>query len=173
MSFLKQISLLPLAPVNTPALAIDQCKSHWVWLKFWRIIAWRCCTQQLPYNWLQRHILGFAGMFEFNKWEVANRALVCHSRRDPATLPFSKVTHVCLSPAVRVVIWLRVVRVGPQCVIMKPCMPITTSCPSPGQLKGGFETASWIVSLCKLLGLALAIAFVSFCFCCVCGFCAC
>jgi len=99
--------------------------------------------------------LGFAGTFELKRWGNANSTLVCHSRSDLATLPFSKVTHVCLSPAVRVVIWPRVVRVGPQCVIMTPCMAVKTSCPCPGQLEGGFETAAWIASLCKWLGLAL------------------
>lgn len=86
----------------------------------------------------------------------ANRALVCHSRSDPATLPFSKVIHVCLFPAVCVVIRPCVVHVGPQCVIVTPCIAVKTSCPSPGQLKGGFETAAWIASLCKCLRLALA-----------------
>lgn len=56
--------------------------------------------------------LGVAGTFELKRWRKANRALVCHSRSDPAILPFLKVTRVCLSPAVRAVIWPRVARVG-------------------------------------------------------------
>lgn len=47
---------------------------------------------------------------------------------DQATLPFPKFPDVCLSPAVLVLI-------GPQCVIVAPCMAVKTSCPSPGQLK--------------------------------------
>lgn len=54
---------------------------------------------------------------------------------DQATLPFPKLTNVCLSPAVRVVICPCVVLIGPQCVIVAPCMAVKTSCPSPGQLK--------------------------------------
>lgn len=100
--------------------------------------------------------VGFAGTFELKRWGDTSRALVCHSRSDLATLPFSKVIHVCLSAAVCVVIWPHVAHVGPLCVIVTPCVAVKTSCPSPGQLNGGFETAAWIASLYKWLGLALA-----------------
>lgn len=90
--------------------------------------------------------LGFAGMFVLERWGNAKQSLACHSRKDPAALPFTKVTHVCLSSAVCVAVWPRVVRVGPQCVIVTLCMAVKTPCPSPGQLKGRFETASWTAS---------------------------
>lgn len=85
----------------------------------------------------------------------ANRALVCHSGSDPATLPFSKVTHVCLSPAVCVVIWPRVVCVGPQCVITTPCMDVKTLCPSSGQLKGDLKLPLGLLPSANGWGLLL------------------
>lgn len=82
------------------------------------------------------------------------RALVCHSWSDPATFSFSEVSHACLSPALCNL---------PSCCVCRATACdhdilhcCTTSCPSHGQLKGGFETTPYISSLWKWLRLTLA-----------------
>lgn len=96
-----------------------------------------------------------AGMFELDRGST-NGELVCHDRSHQAAVLFPKVTNIYLSPAVWKVICLCVAHMEPQGVITAPCMAMKTSCPPPGRLKQRFETAAWIASLCKWLGLPLA-----------------
>lgn len=73
---------------------------------------------------------------------------------DQATLPFPKVTDVCLSPAVHVVVFPCAYRATVcDCGTLHGCENIVSiSWPARARL----ETATWIASWCTWLGLALA-----------------
>lgn len=133
-------------------LATSACVTVW-WLKFWRLTAWsQFCAWGLPC--LQTLILWLCWDLWAKEMGQHQRALVCHSRSDPATFSFSKVSHACLSPALCNL---------PSCCVCRATACdhdilhcCTTSCPSHGQLKGGFETTPYISSLWKWLRLTLA-----------------